>query len=111
MLEVLDAEYVKLARAKGVENTLVVWKHALRNALIPPLTVSAVLMAGFITGSLITESVFAIPGIGSLAIQSVTNNDFPLVAGITMIFTALWVTTNFIADVLYVVIDPRIRLT
>ena len=111
MLEVLDAEYVKLARAKGVENTFVVWKHALRNALIPPLTVSAVLMAGFITGSLITESVFAIPGIGSLAIQSVTNNDFPLVAGITMIFTALWVTTNFIADVLYVVIDPRIRLT
>ncbi len=111
MLEVLDSEYVKLARAKGVQGGPVVWKHALRNALIPPLTVSAVLMAGFITGSLITESVFAIPGLGSLAIQSVTNNDFPLVSGITMVFTALWVTTNFIADVLYVVIDPRIRLT
>ncbi len=111
MLEVLDSEFVKLARAKGVNDNWVVWKHALRNALIPPLTVSAVLMAGFITGSLITESVFAIPGLGSLAIQSVTNNDFPLVSGITLVFTALWVTTNFIADVLYVVIDPRIRLT
>ncbi|MEX0761872.1 MAG: ABC transporter permease [Dehalococcoidia bacterium] len=111
MLEILDSEFVKLARAKGVSDTTVVWKHAFRNALIPPLTVSAVLMASFITGSLITESVFAISGLGSLAIQSVNNNDFPLLAGITLVFTAVWVTVNFLSDVAYVIVDPRIRLS
>lgn len=111
MLEILDSEFVKLARSKGVPNNWVIWKHALRNALIPPLTVSAVLMASFITGSIITETVFAIPGLGRLAVESVQNNDFPLLAGITLIITAVWVTVNFLSDVMYVVIDPRIRLS
>ena len=111
MLEILDSEFVKLARAKGVSNGWVIWKHALRNALIPPLTVSAVLMASFITGSLITETVFSIPGIGRLAVESVSNNDFPLLAGITLVFIAVWVVVNFLSDVMYVVIDPRIRLS
>jgi peptide/nickel transport system permease protein len=111
MLEVLDSEFVKMARAKGVGGQGVIWRHAFRNALIPPITVSAVLMGAFITGSLITESVFAWPGLGSLAIQAVSNNDFPLISGVTLFFSAVWVTVNFASDVAYVVIDPRIRLS
>jgi peptide/nickel transport system permease protein len=111
MLEVLDSEFVKLARAKGVTNNWVIWKHAFRNALIPPVTVSAVLMAGFITGSVITERVFAIPGLGALAVDSVSTKDFPVIAGVTLFFVTIWVVTNFVTDILYVVIDPRIRLT
>jgi peptide/nickel transport system permease protein len=110
MLEILDSEFVKLARAKGAGGPAIVWRHAFRNALIPPITVSAVLMGNFITGSLITESVFAIPGLGSLAIQAVSNNDFPLISGVTLFFSSVWVTVNFISDVAYVFIDPRIRL-
>lgn len=111
MLEILDSEFVKLARAKGVGNNFVIWKHAFANALIPPLTVSAVLMAGFITGSVITERVFAIPGLGSLAIDAVGMRDFPVISGVTLLFVAIWVLVNFITDILYVVVDPRIRLT
>lgn len=111
MLEILDSEFVKLARAKGVGNNLVIWKHAFRNALIPPLTVSAVLMAGFITGSVITERVFAIPGLGSLAIDAVGMRDFPVISGVTLLFVSVWVVVNLITDLLYVVVDPRIRLS
>lgn len=111
MLEVMDSEFVKLARAKGVSNNWVIWKHTLRNALIPPLTVSAVLMAGFITGSVITEQVFAIPGLGRLAIDAVNMKDFPVISGVTLLFVTIWVIMNFVTDILYVVIDPRIRLS
>jgi len=111
MLEILDSEFVKLARAKGVGNNWVIWKHAFRNALIPPLTVSAVLMAGFITGSVITERVFAIPGLGSLAIDAVSSRDFPVISGVTLLFVSVWVLVNFATDLLYVVVDPRIRLS
>lgn len=111
MLEVLDSEFVKLARAKGVSNNWVIWKHTLRNALIPPLTVSAVLMANFITGSVITERVFAIPGLGMLAIGAVSMRDFPVISGVTLLFVTIWVIMNFVTDILYVVVDPRIRLT
>lgn len=111
MLEVLDAEFIKLARSKGVGGSLIVWKHAFRNALIPPLTVSAILLTGFITGSVVTETVFAWPGLGRLAVDSVAANDFPLVTGITLIFVAAWVLMNFVADLLYAVVDPRIRLS
>lgn len=111
MLEILDSEFVKLARAKGVGDNMVIWKHAFRNAMIPPLTVSAVLMAGFITGSVITERVFAIPGLGSLAIDAVSMRDFPVISGVTLLFVSVWVAVNFATDLLYVVVDPRIRLS
>ena len=111
MLEILDSEFVKLARAKGVNNNWVIWKHAFRNALIPPLTVSAVLMAGFITGSVITERVFAIPGLGALAIDAVGMRDFPVISAVTLLFVTVWVVVNFATDLLYVFVDPRIRLT
>jgi len=110
MLEVLDSEFVKMARSKGTGSSVVIWKHAFRNALIPPLTVSATLFAAFLTGALVIEQVFAWPGLGSLAVQAVLNIDFPLLSGITLFFVTIWVTINFLTDVAYVLIDPRIRL-
>ncbi len=109
MLEVLDSEFIKLARAKGVTNLKVVWKHAFRNALIPPLTFSALLMAGFITGAVVVETVFAWPGLGRLAVEAVNNNDFPVLTGSVLLFTVIFVTMNLLADLAYGYIDPRIR--
>ena len=109
MLEVLDSEYVKLARAKGVSGASVILRHALRNALIQPITVSALLLAAFITGSVFVERVFAWPGIGALAVQAAVDNDVPVVAGTALIFGLGFVVLNFIADMLYMVVDPRIR--
>jgi ABC-type dipeptide/oligopeptide/nickel transport system permease component len=110
MLEVLDSEYVRLARLKGVSNRMVIWKHALRNALIVPFTVSALLLAGFITGTVIVEVVFAWPGLGRLAVEAVTNNNLNLVVGTTLMFGAVFILVNFLVDIGYVFIDPRIRL-
>ncbi len=109
MLEVLDSEYVKLARAKGVNVNKVIWKHGFRNALIPPVTVSALVLIGFLEGSVLVESVFAWPGVGRLAVDSIHNNDFPLLTGVIFMFAILYVGGSFIADVVYVIIDPRIR--
>ena len=110
MLEVLDSEYVRLARLKGVANTVVIWKHALRNALIVPFTVSALLLAGFVTGTVIVEVVFAWPGLGRLAVEAVTNNNLNLVVGTTLMFAVIFIVVNFLVDIGYVFIDPRIRL-
>ncbi len=109
MLEILDSEYVKFARAKGVNHQKVIWKHALRNALIPPLTYAGVLMGAFLTGAVVIETVFGWPGLGSLAVKAVLNNDFPVMTGVVMIFAAIYVAANFLVDVLYAYIDPRIR--
>ena len=109
MLEVLDSEYIKFARAKGVGAWPVIWKHALKNALIAPLTYSAVMLASFITGAVVVETVFAWPGMGRLSVQAALNNDFPLVTGLALFFSAVFVIANFLADMLYAVIDPRIR--
>lgn len=109
MLEVLDSEYVKLARAKGVSSRSVIWKHALKNALIPPLTFSALILVGFIGGTVVTETVFAWPGLGQMTYTSIINNDFPLMTGAVMVFTIVYVTAIFIIDLLYATIDPRIR--
>lgn len=110
MLEVLDSEFVKLARAKGVSNNVVIWKHAVRNSLIVPITVSALLLAGFITGTVVIEVVFAWPGLGRLAYEAVINNNINLVAGTTLVFGVIFLIANFIVDISYLVIDPRIRL-
>lgn len=109
MLEVLDSEFVTLARAKGTSTRDVIWKHAFRNALIPPITVSALVLVGFIDGAVLVESVFSWPGIGRLAVQSIYNNDFPLLTGVVLMFALMFVIGSFVADILYVVIDPRIR--
>ncbi|NQU97262.1 MAG: ABC transporter permease [Chloroflexi bacterium] len=109
MLEVLDSEFVKLARVKGVSNMTVLWKHAFRNALLQPLTASALLMSGFIHGSVLVENVFAWPGMGRMAIRAVNDNDFPVLLGVVLMFTGMYVVVNFATDLLYAFIDPRIR--
>ena len=109
MLEVLDSEFVKLARSKGVGWTTIIWKHAFRNALIPPLTVSTLIFAGLITGSVVIETVFSWPGLGRLAVQAVQDNDFPILTAVVLFFASVFVVVNFITDILYAVIDPRIR--
>ena len=109
MLEVLDSEFVKLARAKGVSQWKVIWKHAFRNALISPITYSSLFLASFITGATVVELVFAWPGIGRLALTAVQNNDFALLTGIVLFFAVAYISFNFIADVLYGYVDPRIR--
>ena len=111
MLEVLDSEFVKLARAKGVGSTSVIWKHAFRNALIPPLTVSVLILAGFVGGTVVTETVFAWPGLGFMVYQAVLNIDFPVVTAAVLVLTLLTVTALFVLDILYALIDPRIRYT
>ncbi|HXH09786.1 MAG TPA: ABC transporter permease [Alphaproteobacteria bacterium] len=109
MLDVLDSEYVKLARAKGVSPPVVVWKHCLRNAAIPPLTYFGVIAAVLLTGSVVIETVFSWPGIGLLAIDAVRYRDFPLVQTIVLLFAATFIVVNLVVDVLYAYIDPRIR--
>ena len=111
MLDVLDSEFVKLARAKGVSGQSVVWKHAFRNALIPPLTFAGLNFAALITGSVITETVFAWPGLGRLAVNSVFTNDFPLITGVVLVFTGIYVAVTLAIDLAYGLIDPRIRYT
>lgn len=111
MLDVLDSEYVKLARAKGVSSTLVIWKHALRNAIIAPLTFSSLILAGFITGAIVTETVFSWPGLGRLAFTAVDDNDFPLMVGLMLLFTLMFLVVNLLTDILYAYVDPRIRYT
>ena len=109
MLEVLDSEYVKLARAKGVGRLSIVWKHAFRNAILAPLTYASLLLASLITGAVVTETVFAWPGLGRLAVQSVYANDFPVITGVVLLFTVVYVGMNFLVDVAYAYFDPRIR--
>lgn len=109
MLEVLDSAYVTYARAKGVPRIRVVWKHAFRNSMIAPLTHFGLLMVTFMSGTVVVESVFAWPGMGRLAITSVYNNDFPVLSALTILYTLMYVGANLAVDVLYAVIDPRIR--
>jgi peptide/nickel transport system permease protein len=109
MLDVLDSEYVKLARVKGVSPPVVVWKHCLRNASIPPLTYFGVITAALLTGSVVTETVFSWPGIGLLAIDAVRYRDFPLIQTIVLLFALTFILVNLLVDVLYVYVDPRIR--
>lgn len=109
MLDVMDSEYVKLARAKGVDSRLVIWKHAFRNAVLQPLTVAALTLAGFITGAVVIERIFAWPGIGQLTINAVWNNDFPTLTSTVLILTAVYVILNFMADIGYMWLNPVIR--
>ncbi len=111
MLEVLDSEYVKFARAKGVSTRKVIWKHTFRNAVIAPITNAGLLLAGFLAGTVVTEMVFAWPGLGRLAIDAVRTNDFPVITGVTLVFTVLYVVANLFVDLLYAFVDPRIRYT
>ena len=109
MLDVLDSEFVKLTRIKGLSEWKVIWKHCLRNAAITPLTYFAITTGVLITGSVITESVFAWPGTGLLVVDAVRARDFQVVQAIVIVFAAVFTMTNLVVDILYAYIDPRIR--
>ena len=109
MLDALDSEYIKLAKAKGVGSTSVIWKHALRNALIPPLTLAGVALGNLVSGSIAIELVFAWPGLGQLSIHSTIQSDYPVLQAVVLVFTLLYLAAAFLVDVLYAFIDPRIR--
>ncbi len=109
MLEILESEFVKFARAKGVALESVRWKHAFRNAIIPPLTLSVFVLFGLLNGTIIIETVFAWPGLGRLAIEALWATDFPLLAGLTIIYGAAFVTGILVLDIIYALLDPRIK--
>jgi len=109
MLEALDTEYVKLARIKGLPEWKVVWKHALRNAAIVPLTYYGVIVGALLTGSVVTETVFAWPGIGRLAVDAVRARDYTVVQTVVLVFVSIFILSNLLVDLLYAYLDPRIR--
>ena len=109
MLDILGSEFVKLARLKGVPENLVIWKHALRNAMIPVLTFGAVYMAILVTGAILVETVFAWPGIGQLIYQGIVFRDFPVVQAVVLLTAGLVISMNMLVDILYAYMDPRIR--
>ncbi len=111
MLEVLNADYLRTARAKGLREAIVINRHALRNALIPIVTVVALMVPRLVSGVAITESVFAWPGMGQLAVDAAMQRDYPVVMGITLMVSVLVVITNFFTDLSYVFLDPRVKLT
>ena len=109
MLDVLDSEYIKLARIKGLSERKIIWKHALRNAAIAPLTYFGVVTGFLLTGSVVTETVFAWPGIGLLAVEAVEARDYAVVQGVVIFMASMFIFANLVVDVLYAYLDPRIR--
>jgi peptide/nickel transport system permease protein len=109
VLEVMNEDYVTTARAKGASERAVLWRHVVRNALIPIITVVGLELGTLLSGSIIVETVFSWPGIGALLISAITSRDYPLIIGTVMVYTTLFVIINFTVDLLYGLIDPRIR--
>jgi ABC-type dipeptide/oligopeptide/nickel transport system permease component len=110
LVEVLSAEYIRTARAKGVSPLRVLVRHALRNAVIPVLTTVAINFAYLLGGTIIIEEIFALPGVGRLLLQGVEVRDYPVIQGIVFLMSVTFVCVNMLADGLFAVIDPRIRL-
>ena len=111
MVEVMEQDYIRTARAKGLSRTAVVVKHALKNSLIPVVTYLGPLLAGIMTGSFVVENIFAIPGLGRYYVTSIYNRDYTVILGVTIFYSALLVLLNFVVDLTYAWIDPRIRFT
>jgi oligopeptide transport system permease protein len=111
MLDVLNRDYIKTARAYGVPTGKLIFKYALRNALIPVVTYLGPVTAGILTGGFVVETVFNIPGLGRYFIQSINNRDYPLIMGTTIFFAALVIGTGFLVDIVYSIIDPRMKIS
>ena len=109
MLNVLDSEYVKFARIKGTPEWKVVWKHALKNAAIPPLTLFGIVAGILVTGVVTLETVFAWPGVGQLALAAVLARDYAVVQGLVILISAMFIAINLVVDILYAYLDPRVR--
>ena len=109
MLEVLNADYIRTAKSKGLSDTVVLIRHALRSAAVPIMTILGLSLAGMIGGLVISEQVFAIPGMGRLIVDAVSNRDFPVIQGVLLIIALSYVVINLVIDLVYVYMDPRIR--
>lgn len=109
MLDTLGEEYIVTARAKGLQERWVIWKHGLRNAVIPPLTYAGLIFVTLLAGAVVVETVFAWPGVGQLVVESVAFRDFPVVQVILLLFGVMYIAANLLVDVLYAYVDPRIR--
>ena len=107
MLDVLSADYVRTARAKGLKDRAVILRHAVRNALLPVLTVSGVILADVITGSFFVETIYSVPGLGQYFVDSITNRDYPVILGTVLLFGAVIAVMNLVVDLLYPLLDPR----
>jgi oligopeptide transport system permease protein len=111
MLEVLNQDYIRTARAKGMPEYVIIFRHALRNALIPVVTFLGPFFAYILTGNFVVEYVFNIPGIGQFFVTSINNRDYPVILGTTVLFASLLVIFNLLVDIVYTLVDPRIKLT
>jgi len=109
ILEVLRQDYVRTARAKGLGEKVVIYKHALRNAMLPVVTVIGLQIGGLLGGAVVTETIFALPGMGRLAVKAIEGRDFPLVQGLVLLIAVIFALTNLVVDIFYALIDPRIR--
>ncbi|WP_047981147.1 ABC transporter permease [Ornithinibacillus contaminans] len=110
MLEVLTQDYIKMARAKGLAPWKIIIKHALRNALMPVVTIMGTLLAGILTGTFVIEQIFAIPGMGKYFVESINNRDYPVIMGTTVFYSAFLIIMLFLVDIAYGILDPRIKL-
>lgn len=110
MLEVLNQDYIRTARAKGLRDRLVIWRHALRNTLVPLLTTVGIIFGGLLSGTFVVETIFNIPGLGRLAIESIFARDYPVTMTIVLLFTVFYSLINLAVDLAYAALDPRIRL-
>lgn len=111
MLDVLGQDYIRTARAKGLKNRKVIFKHALKNALGPVVTYAGPMMAGILTGSMVVENIFSVPGLGRLFVNSMLRTDYMMIMGVTIVLAVMIVLMNFLADVIYKLLDPRIDLS
>jgi oligopeptide transport system permease protein len=110
MLDVINQDYVKTAKAKGLSAGTIVWRHTLRNAILPVITILGPVFVNIITGTLVVEQIFSIPGLGKHFVQSVSSNDYTLIAGLTIFYAAILIVVMFLTDIIYGLVDPRIRL-
>ncbi|MCB0393347.1 MAG: ABC transporter permease [Bdellovibrionales bacterium] len=111
VLDVIKADYVRTAWAKGLDEKVVLFKHVLRNSLVPVLSISGPLVANVLSGSFVVEVIFAVPGMGKHLVQSVSNRDYPLILGLTLLYSVILILCNLIVDLLYSIVDPRIKLS
>lgn len=111
MLDVLGQDYIRTAKAKGLNQRQIIWRHAVRNAVMPVVTVMGPMVAGVLTGTFVIESIFVIPGLGQYFVQCVQTNDYPVIVGTTLFYGAFLVLANLVVDIVYGLLDPRVKLT
>ena len=110
LLDVMHANYIRTARAKGLDESTVFFKHALRNAMISVVTISSLMVTWLITGTIFVENIFGYPGMGQYLVTALAAEDYPGILGVTIVFAVVIVVTNLVADILYAVVDPQVRL-